>query len=118
MSLKITNKALAKIKLLIDKSEDPGNTHLFIGLRGGGCSGFKYDFDLGPSPENLEDYNATPFEGFTLYCDNKSYIFLHGTEIDYEETIMSSGFTFNAPFASRSCGCGESVSFDLEKSNG
>ena len=43
--------------------------------------------------------------------DNKSYIFLIGTEIDYEETIMSSGFTFNSPMASKKCGCGESVGF-------
>tara|TARA_Y100000287_G_scaffold185167_1_gene187727 strand:- start:232 stop:588 length:357 start_codon:yes stop_codon:yes gene_type:complete len=118
MSLKVTEKALAKIKLLIESSEDPDNMHLFIGLKGGGCSGFKYDFDLGPTPESPDDYKVTPLEGFNLYCDNKSYIFLHGTEIDYEETVMSSGFTFNTPFASRSCGCGESVSFNMENSDG
>ena len=56
-------------------------------------------------------YKVFENEGMTLYCDKKSYIFLLGTEIDYEESMMSSGFRFNTPQATAKCGCGESVGF-------
>ena len=44
----------------------------------------------------------------TVAVDRKSYLFLNGTEIDFEQTMMKTGFLFNNPVAGRSCSCGES----------
>jgi Fe-S cluster assembly iron-binding protein IscA len=46
-----------------------------------------------------------------ICIDIKSYLFLNGMEIDYQEDLLKSGLAFNAPKASRTCGCGESVTF-------
>ena len=46
-----------------------------------------------------------------LYIDRKSYLFLIGLEVDWEETFMKTGFVFRNPNVSAACGCGESVAF-------
>ena len=114
MSLTITKEALNKALELRKKLGHPDDWVLSIGLSGGGCSGFMYKFDFISPPETDKHYKVTKFDNINIYCDKKSYIFLNGTEIDYEETLMSSGFVFNNPLATRSCGCGESVAFDVE----
>ena len=43
-----------------------------------------------------------------IYCDPKSYLYLRGTEIDFESNLMGGGFKFSNPNAKRSCGCGTS----------
>jgi iron-sulfur cluster assembly protein len=113
MGLKITELALEKAKAMRVKMQKPDDWGLSVGLRGGGCSGFMYDFDFMAPPENEELYRVSEHDGLKIYCDKKSFIFLVGTEIDYEETLMTSGFTFKTPYATRACGCGESVSFDM-----
>ena len=110
--LEFTESAKNQIKKII---KNDGKKYFRIAVHGGGCSGFKYEFDFVAPPENDELYRKSDYNGLEVYCDRKSYMFLSGTEIDYEETIMSSGFTFNSPYAQRACGCGESVSFDLNK---
>ncbi|MBK26150.1 MAG: iron-sulfur cluster assembly accessory protein [Halobacteriovorax sp.] len=112
MDLKITEVALAKALELKKKMNKPDDYVLQVGLRGGGCSGFKYELDFISPPENEDIYRIFDHGSLKIYCDRKSFIFLNGTEIGYEETILSSGFTFNTPYASKSCGCGESISFD------
>jgi iron-sulfur cluster assembly protein len=113
MGLKLTSTALSKAKEMREKMNKPADWGLCVGLKGGGCSGFKYEFDFIPPPEDESLYKVSEHDGLRVYCDKKSFIFLTGTEIDYEETLMSSGFTFKTPYADRSCGCGESVSFDM-----
>ena len=119
MSLELTDSAVSKAIELREKMESPDNLVLSIGLKGGGCSGFMYELDFIAPPEDTSSYEVIEYDNLTVYCDRKSLIFLTGTKIDYEETLMSSGFTFNTPYASRSCGCGESVAFDssLVKNN-
>ena len=58
------------------------------------------------SPED----NDRVFEkgGVKIYCDPRSYLYLKGTEIDYDDAVMGGGFKFNNPNAKRSCGCGTS----------
>ena len=63
----------------------------------------------GMSAESI--YKSIESDGLRVLVDKKSYLFLIGTEIDYVETMMSSGFEFNSPLAKNSCGCGESVGF-------
>ena len=84
---------------------------LQIGLRSGGCSGFSYNFEF----VDEEDIPATSkkfnFGEVNICIPEKSYIFLIGMEIDFEETILKSGIKLNVPSAIASCGCGESVTF-------
>ena len=111
MSFTITARAVEKAKEIRDKLNKPNNWVLSVGLRGGGCSGFKYEVDFVEPPENEDLHKSIVKDNLRVLVDKKSYIFLVGTEIDYEETIMSSGFVFNTPMASTKCGCGESVGF-------
>ena len=111
MSFTITDRAVTKAKELRSKLDKPDNWVLTVGLRGGGCSGFKYEVDFVEPPENISLYKSIVRDNLHVFVDKKSYFFLTGTEIDYEETIMSSGFVFNSPMASSKCGCGESVGF-------
>jgi iron-sulfur cluster assembly protein len=111
MNFTITDDAVKKAKEIRSKTNKPEDWVLSVGLQGGGCSGFKYNIDIIAPPEDESLYRIVEHPGLRVLCDKKSYIFLIGTEIGYEETIMSSGFTFNTPSATRTCGCGESVGF-------
>lgn len=77
-----------------------------VGVESGGCSGLEYVLDIVDSPND----NDRVFEhhGVKVYCDPRSYLYLNGTEIDYEDNVIDGGFTFNNPNAKRSCGCGTS----------
>ena len=111
MSLSVTDRAVEKAIELRAKMKKPSNWDLHVGLQGGGCSGFKYQVDFIEPPGDESLYHIIEKTNLRILCDKKSYLFLIGTEIDYEETLMSSGFIFNSPMATRSCGCGESVGF-------
>ena len=111
MSFSITDNAVLKAKEIRSKLNMSEDWVLCVGLQGGGCSGFKYSIDFMEAPDDESRYRSIEKGGLRILCDKKSYIFLVGTEIDYEETIMSSGFTFNTPMATSKCGCGESVGF-------
>ncbi len=76
-----------------------------VGVESGGCSGLNYVLDIVESPnDNDRVFN---YHGVKVYCDPKSYLYLSGTEIDYEGGL-NGGFAFNNPNAKRSCGCGTS----------
>ena len=77
-----------------------------IGVESGGCSGLNYVLDI----VDGADDNDRIFEhhGIKVYCDPRSYLYLNGTEIDYQDTGLDGGFAFNNPNAKRSCGCGTS----------
>ena len=111
IKLSITDRAVEKAKEIRGRLNHPEDWALRVGLGGGGCSGFTYKIDFVAPVTDDKSYKELSHNGLTLYCDKKSYIFLMGTEIDYEETIMSSGFTFNSPLAKSKCGCGESIGF-------
>lgn len=77
-----------------------------VGVKSGGCSGLNYVLDLVESPEDAD--RVFERHGVKVYCDPKSYLYLNGTEIDFEDSVMGGGFKFNNPNARRSCGCGTS----------
>ena len=108
MSITITEFAKDKVASLMSRAGVMGY-YLRISLKSGGCSGFSYIFDYVTEPE--ESDRIFDFDNIKVCVDIKSYLFLNGMEIDYEETLFKSGIVLNNPNAKRSCGCGESVSF-------
>ena len=101
----ITPKASAQVKYLI--SELPSDIGLRLGVKGGGCSGLSYDLQF-TSEENKD----TVFEhdGYKIYMDAKSMIYLKGMSLDFEDGLNGKGFQFINPNATQTCGCGESFS--------
>jgi iron-sulfur cluster assembly protein len=106
--ISITDRAASQArKLMVENDLSPeGAPGLRLGVKAGGCSGLNYVLDIVESPE--ENDRSFQLEGVNLYIDPKSYLYLNGTEIDFEETKMGGGFKFNNPNAKRSCGCGTS----------
>lgn len=107
--IKITPKAVKQINLLAQKDN---KFALRIGLKKGGCAGMEYtmDFVEGLSP----DEELIEVDGAKVVIAPSAQMFLFGTEIDYESGLLESGFKFNNPNVSESCGCGESIKFKGE----
>jgi iron-sulfur cluster assembly protein len=108
MAIMLTENAKIKIKSLLSQRQTPDH-YLRIGLQGGGCSGFMYKYDFIATPGEKD--KIFEFDEVKICIDMKSYLFLNGMEIDYEEDLLKSGLVFNTPTAKRTCGCGESVAF-------
>jgi iron-sulfur cluster assembly protein len=108
MAITMTENAKIKIKSLLLQRQTPDN-YLRIGLQGGGCSGFKYKYEFITVPNEKD--KVFEFDDIKICIDIKSYLFLNGVEIDYEEDLFKSGLVFKTPNAKRTCGCGESVAF-------
>ena len=110
----LTEKAGAQLKEILEKGNHPETMYLYVGVKGGGCSGLQYVLDLRDevhAPINETD-EVFEWAGTIIVCDLKSYIVgnMSGTEIDYQDGLMGAGFTFNNPNAKNSCGCGASYS--------
>jgi iron-sulfur cluster insertion protein len=101
----ITDKAVSKVKEMANQQGLEGHG-LRLMVVGGGCSGFTYDMDL----ENQENDGDSVIErdGLKVYVDPMSHQYLDGTTIDYIESFKFSGFHFENPNATRTCGCGSS----------
>jgi iron-sulfur cluster assembly protein len=86
----------------------PEEGGLRLGVMGGGCSGLSYSIKFDSRPRERD--RIFTFGGVRVFIDPKSFIYLHGTTLDYEETLMRQGFNFINPNSTRSCGCGSSFS--------
>jgi iron-sulfur cluster assembly protein len=101
-TLNLTPKALERVKTIMRKAENAGKA-LRIFVFGGGCAGLNYGMAVGfVKPEDF----VVESDGCKIVVDPKSMSFLNGMQVDYYETIQSSGFKFNNPNAVASCGCG------------
>lgn len=112
--IRLSQPAAEKVREHIQGSDLPDTTYLYVGVKGGGCSGLSYVLDLrdevhAPISDADEVFSS---EGLNIVCDLKSYVVgnLTGTLIDWQETMMGAGFTFNNPNAKSTCGCGSSYS--------
>jgi iron-sulfur cluster assembly protein len=78
-----------------------------LGIKGGGCSGFSYVIEFSDDPPKERD---TVYEvgGVKFYVDKKSLVYLAGSLLDYEKTLMFQGFKFKNPQEASRCGCGHS----------
>ncbi len=109
MPVNLTEKAATEIKRILEdqKEQIPEDAFLRIGVAGGGCSGFQYDFRIDGKLDELSDTKVVQ-HGITLVVDKKSEVYLEGITIDFYEGLERRGFTFNNPNATKSCGCGSS----------
>ena len=103
----LTDKASAQIaKLMADK----GHSGLRIGVKKGGCAGMEYTMEYVETTDPLDE--VVEQDGARVMIAPMAQMFLFGTEIDYEISLLEAGFKFNNPNVSEACGCGESIKFD------
>ena len=104
-AMTLTDAAAARVKALLDKRGKP-SAGIRIGVRTKGCSGLSYTLEYaderGKFDEVVED------KGVTILIDPKAAMFILGTEMDYVEEKMETGFRFTNPNEKGRCGCGES----------
>jgi iron-sulfur cluster assembly protein len=102
----LTPKAVAQINRLMARDNVFG---LKLGVKKGGCAGMEYTMEFaaeaGPMDEIIEQ------DGARVMIAPMAQMFLFGTEIDYESSLLEAGFKFNNPNVAEACGCGESIKF-------
>ena len=101
----VTPAAAERAKALIESRGKP-TAGIRIGVRTKGCSGLSYTLEFADSQQPMDEVVET--EGVKLLIDPKASLFLIGTEMDYEEEKLKSGFVFKNPNEKGRCGCGES----------
>lgn len=111
--IKITPEAEAHLKSISDAN---GGKWPMLGVAGGGCAGFKYDWKLVTEDEvdMLSDEIIDLSNGTTLVIDGTSLMFLFGTELQLKKDLFGTTLEIVNPQAQAGCGCGESVNFDME----
>lgn len=111
--IQLTEKALKRIRTAMAKeSVSPEQGGLRVGILGGGCSGLSYSirFDTQPRERDRIYRFGEAGDEVRIFVDPKSFIYLGGMVLDYEETLMRQGFNFINPNSTKSCGCGSSFS--------
>jgi iron-sulfur cluster assembly protein len=107
--LQVTPGAVRRIRTILAKEEIPAEAGgLRLGVKGGGCSGLSYAIAFDARPRETD--RIFTFEDVRVFIDPKSFVYLNGMTLDYEETLMRQGFLFLNPNSARSCGCGTSFS--------
>ena len=101
--INFSKKAVEKINQLISKK--PPGTFFRIAVKGGGCSGFKYDFSF----DSQIDNNDLKHENIVI--DKSSLGMLKGSQVDFTNELIGSSFKISNPKTKSSCGCGVSFSF-------
>jgi iron-sulfur cluster assembly protein len=111
LAITIAQGAVDAIAKQIEKRNVPG-TALRVGIRGGGCSGFSYviEFHDGDpkARDVVYDLKATDGSDVRVLVDKKSLLYLNGSTLEWEHTLMRQGFKFVNPNEKTSCGCGTS----------
>ena len=103
--IQLTGLAADKVKEVIAEGGE-GFTGIRLAVVAGGCSGFQYAMDLERKSKKGDE--ILEVDGFKVFVDEQSMLYLDGTEIDYVENVQGAGFKFNNPNVTGSCGCGES----------
>lgn len=104
--MSLTDAAAERIKEIIEDSDKPV-IGVRVGVRNAGCAGMAYTLDYVTEPVVGDDHVMD--KGVDVWVEPKATLFLLGTVMDFEESKLSSGFTFNNPNQEGACGCGESV---------
>ena len=119
--IQLTLRALKRIRIAMAKENiTPEAGGLRVGITGGGCSGLSYNIRFDTQPRERDrvyaftqahiDETLAGEPPIRIFVDPKSFIYLSGMILDYEETLMRQGFNFINPHSTKSCGCGSSFS--------
>ena len=103
--ISMTDAAAERVNAILATKSDA--LALRVGIKKGGCAGMEYTVDLATETRPNED--QVEKNGARVFVAPEAVLFLLGTEMDYEETTLRSGFTFKNPNQTSACGCGESV---------
>ncbi len=101
----MTDRAASRVNEIMATRENASGIRL--GIKKGGCAGMEYTVDLVTEPNPKDDHVER--NGAHVYVAPEAALFLFGTEMDFEQTTLRTGFTFRNPNQSSACGCGESV---------
>src|SRR5436305_10443879 len=106
LMIEISEGAAQKIRTLMAKQgiHDGG---LRVGVKGGGCSGLSYTFAWEREARLGDEVFEGP-DGAKIFVDKKSLLYLNGTVLEYDSSLISRGVVFNNPNAKTTCGCGSS----------
>ncbi len=99
------DSAVRRLRHLLEERQTP-EAGLRIAVKGGGCSGLQYSLEWTEKPRERDKIFER--EGVRVFVDPKSYLYLMGTELVFEEGLMASGFKLQNPNVKSACGCGES----------
>jgi iron-sulfur cluster assembly protein len=104
-TIEISEQAAVRIRTMIGEKGTPTGG-LRLGVKGGGCSGLNYHVDWATEPTRFDQ--VIERDGARVFVDPKSATFLTGTVVDWQQTLMQSGFVFRNPNVKSACSCGES----------
>jgi len=119
-AVEITKNALKRIRVAMAKEGvSPEQGGLRLGVMGGGCSGLSYSIRFDSKPRERDRVfvfgagvetpgDPTGAKPVRVFVDPKSFLYLAGMVLDFEETLMRQGFNFINPNSTKSCGCGSS----------
>ena len=103
--ISMTDKAASRVREIVAGRDDAQGIRL--GIKKGGCAGMEYTVSLVSEPNTKDDHVER--DGAHVYVAPEASLYLLGTEMDFEQTPIRTGFTFRNPNQSSACGCGESV---------
>ncbi|WP_109464376.1 HesB/IscA family protein [Albibacillus kandeliae] len=106
-AVSMTPAAAAQISKLMTKD---GHAGLRIGVKKGGCAGMEYTMEYVDQTDPMDE--VVEQDGARVMIAPMAQMFLFGTEIDYQTSLLESGFRFNNPNVAEACGCGESIKFN------
>jgi len=104
-AMSVTDAAAARVRELLSQRDKPA-LGIRVGVRSRGCSGMSYTIEYAEEKGRFDE--VVEDKGVTVLIDPKATMFLIGTEMDYVDDTLQSGFTFKNPNEKGRCGCGES----------
>ena len=114
--IQITDSAKKHLVNIITSNEKK----VKLGVKGGGCSGFTYDWQLVTEEEMIDiiDDYIIDLDTGKLFIDNLSIMYIAGMVVDYKKDIFGQRLMIDNPNVESMCGCGESFQFNMEQANG
>ncbi|RCS24136.1 Fe-S cluster assembly scaffold SufA [Phyllobacterium salinisoli] len=101
----VSDAAAMRVREIVGNRE--GAEGIRVGVKKGGCAGMEYTIDLVTEAKPGDD--VVEKDGAKVFVAPEAALFLLGTQMDFETTMLRTGFVFNNPNQTSACGCGESV---------
>jgi iron-sulfur cluster assembly protein len=106
--VQLSESAADRIREVVSQGKIPSSGGLRLAVHGGGCSGLTYAVRFDPEPKPRD--NVYEFDGARVFVDPKSLVYVAGTVVDFESSLLQQRFVLHNPNAGKSCSCGESFS--------